>query len=138
MPEIAHAIATYLEVVDEPIATDKILNDEEIITMVQAKENKEPIGEDEDEDRVPDLPVSAAEICNAMQTIIHYKEQKNLESNLTPVELGFLRRLLKKYKHIYKKSKKQTKITSFFNSQDLYFHNSSDLYPQGSYFQDYS
>ncbi|CAG8770289.1 2623_t:CDS:1, partial [Racocetra fulgida] len=132
--ETAHAVATYIEVVDESIATEEVLNDEEIIAMVQAEENKEPIGEDEDEDRVPDPPVSAAEVCNAMQTVIHYKEQENAESNLTPVELGFLRRLLKKYKHIYEKSKKQTKITSFFDSQDLYLHNSSlhlhDLYPK--------
>ncbi|KAF0523218.1 hypothetical protein F8M41_015443 [Gigaspora margarita] len=82
-PETAHALATYLEVVDEPIATDEILNDEKIIATVQAEENEEPIGEDENEDGVPDLPISAAEICNMMQTIIHYEEQENSESNLT-------------------------------------------------------
>ncbi|KAF0488208.1 hypothetical protein F8M41_022409 [Gigaspora margarita] len=59
-PETAHAVATYLEVVDEPIATE-VLNNEEIIATVQAKENEEPIGEDKDENRVPDPPVSAAE-----------------------------------------------------------------------------
>ncbi|CAG8626543.1 14454_t:CDS:2 [Gigaspora margarita] len=59
-PEIAHAVATYLEVVDEPIATKEVLNDKEIIATVQAKENKEPIGKDKDEDGVPNLLVSAA------------------------------------------------------------------------------
>ncbi|KAF0452395.1 CENP-b protein 1 [Gigaspora margarita] len=132
-PETAHAVATYLEIVDEPIATEEVLNDEEIIATVQAEKNKEPIGKDEDEDGEPDPPVSAAKVCNAMQTVIHYEEQENSESNLTLVELGFLRKLLKKYKHIYEKSKKQTRITSFFDSQDLYLHNSSDPYPQESY-----
>ncbi|KAF0506075.1 hypothetical protein F8M41_019196 [Gigaspora margarita] len=51
VPEIAYAIAMYLEVVDEPIATEEIFNDEEIIATVQAKENEEPISKDEDEDR---------------------------------------------------------------------------------------
>ncbi|CAG8814050.1 6024_t:CDS:1, partial [Racocetra fulgida] len=53
---------------------------EEIISKlpdVQAKKNKEPIGEDEDEDGEPNPPVSAAKVCNAMQTVIHYKEQEN-------------------------------------------------------------
>ncbi|CAG8853090.1 4004_t:CDS:2, partial [Gigaspora margarita] len=137
----------------------EILNDKEIISMVQADENEELVRQEiDDEDEVPDPPVTAAEAFNAMQTIIHYEEQEISELNLSLKELGFLRNLLKEYKCVYEKSKKQKKITSFFNFQgshsydsylqdtylqDLYFQDSysqdsypQDLYSQGSYFQD--
>ncbi|CAG8789031.1 6822_t:CDS:2, partial [Gigaspora rosea] len=147
-PETAQVITTYLQVIDEPVATEEILDDEGIISMVQADENEESVSQEiEDEDEVPDPPVTAAEVFNAMQTVIRYEEQENSESNLSLEELGFLRNLLKEYKRVYEKSKKQKKITSFFNFQgshsydshpDLYFQDlySQDPYPQDSYSQD--
>ncbi|CAG8555348.1 1840_t:CDS:2 [Cetraspora pellucida] len=57
-----------------------------------------------------------------MQIVIRYKEQKNLESNLSLEELGFLRNLLKEYKHLY--------------FQDLYSQDFQDSYFQNSYSQD--
>ncbi|CAG8714417.1 17761_t:CDS:1, partial [Racocetra fulgida] len=36
-PEMAKAVAIYIQVVDKPIATEEILNDEEIIATVQAE-----------------------------------------------------------------------------------------------------
>ncbi|CAG8504864.1 35065_t:CDS:2 [Racocetra persica] len=75
----AHAIVTYIEIVDKPITTKDVLNDEEIIAIVQAKENKEPISKDKNEDGVLNLPVSAAEVCNMMQIFIHYEEQENAD-----------------------------------------------------------
>ncbi|CAG8712151.1 43343_t:CDS:2, partial [Gigaspora margarita] len=39
-PETAQAITTYLQIVDESVATEEILDDKEIISMVQANKNK--------------------------------------------------------------------------------------------------
>ncbi|CAG8790378.1 18785_t:CDS:1, partial [Racocetra fulgida] len=153
-PKTAQATITYLQLIDEPAATEEILDDEGIISMVQADENEESVRQEiKDEDEVPDPPVTAAEVFNAMQTVIRYEEQENSESNLSLEELEFLRNLLKEYKRVYEKSKKQQKITSFFNfqsshpydsqlqdtySKDLYFQDSysQDLYLQDSYSQD--
>ncbi|CAG8682506.1 15464_t:CDS:2, partial [Dentiscutata erythropus] len=92
-PETAQAISTYLQIIDESIATEEVLDDKGI-------------------------------------TIVRYEEQESSESNLSLEELGFLRKLLREYKRVYEKSKKQTKITSFFNFQD------SRSYSQDSPFQD--
>ncbi|CAG8815340.1 28440_t:CDS:2, partial [Gigaspora margarita] len=102
-------------------------------------ENEESVRQEiDDEDEVPDPPVIAAKAFNTIQTIIHYEEQEISESNLSLKELGFLRNLLKEYKRIYEKSKKQKKITSFFNFQGSYSYDShpQDTYPQDLYFQD--
>ncbi|CAG8582334.1 14619_t:CDS:2, partial [Dentiscutata heterogama] len=77
-PETAQIITTYLQVIDEPVATEEILDDEGIISMVQADENEESVSQEiEGEDEVPDPPVTAAEVFNAMQTVIRYKAQEN-------------------------------------------------------------
>ncbi|CAG8555365.1 1841_t:CDS:2, partial [Cetraspora pellucida] len=41
--ETAHATITYLQLIDEPAATEEIFNDKEIISMVQADENEESV-----------------------------------------------------------------------------------------------
>ncbi|CAG8721496.1 34107_t:CDS:1, partial [Racocetra persica] len=140
-PETAQAIQIYLQIIDKSIAMKEILDDERIISMLQAKENEELIGQkDKDEDKIPNLLVAAAEAYDTIQTIIHYKEQESSELNLSLEELEFLRKLLKEYKRVYEKSKKQTKITSFFKLQGSYsyFQDSSlqDLSSQNPYSQD--
>ncbi|CAG8746351.1 12759_t:CDS:1, partial [Gigaspora rosea] len=55
-PETAQAITTYLQIIDESVSTEEILNNEEIISMIQADENEESIGQEIDEDEVPDPP----------------------------------------------------------------------------------
>ncbi|CAG8633991.1 16833_t:CDS:2, partial [Cetraspora pellucida] len=40
-PETAQIITTYLQVIDESVVTEEILDDKEIISIVQADENKE-------------------------------------------------------------------------------------------------
>ncbi|CAG8518677.1 1087_t:CDS:2, partial [Dentiscutata heterogama] len=85
------------------------------------------------DDEVPKPLVTVAEVYSAMKIIVCYKEQENSESNLSLKELEFLKKLFKKYNHVNKKSKKQSRITSFFTSQDSY---SNDLYLQNFYLQD--
>ncbi|CAG8533221.1 6993_t:CDS:2 [Cetraspora pellucida] len=90
-PETAQAITTYLQVIDEPVATEEILDDEVIISIVQADENEESISQKiNEEDKVPDPSVTPAKVFNAMQTVICYEKQKNSESNLPLEELEFL------------------------------------------------
>ncbi|CAG8442580.1 3732_t:CDS:2, partial [Gigaspora rosea] len=59
---IAQIMERYIQIVNEPVATEGILNDEEIITMVY----------------------------NAIQPVLQYEEQTNSESNLELAELEFL------------------------------------------------
>ncbi|CAG8706520.1 4589_t:CDS:2, partial [Dentiscutata heterogama] len=126
---------------DQHTENNTLLENEEIEEIVaklldETKENNKLIGqEDEDKDEVPDLLVVATEAYDTMQTIICYEEQESSESNLSFEELEFLRKLLKKYKYVHEKSKKQTKITSFFNLQDSYSY-SQDSSLQDLYFQD--
>ncbi|CAG8550046.1 25051_t:CDS:2 [Cetraspora pellucida] len=113
MPETAHTTITYLQLINEPAATEEILNDEKIISIIQADENEKLVEQEIDKDEVPDLPVIAAEVFNAMQIVIYYEEQENSESNLSLKELGFLRNLLKEYKCTNEISKNKKKLLVF-------------------------
>ncbi|CAG8833838.1 1413_t:CDS:1, partial [Gigaspora margarita] len=93
------AITTYLQIINKSVAIKEILNCEEIISIVQANKNKEPIRQEIDEDKVSDLPIIATKVFNTMQTVICYEKQKILELNLLLEKLEFLRNLLKEYKH---------------------------------------
>ncbi|CAG8599072.1 1667_t:CDS:2 [Gigaspora rosea] len=94
---IAQIMERYIQIVDEPVATEGMLNDEEIITMVQAEENEQEQESDDDEEPPP-LPVIAKEVYNAIQTVLRYEEQTNSESNLELAELEFLRKLNNNYR----------------------------------------
>ncbi|CAG8810079.1 10620_t:CDS:2, partial [Gigaspora margarita] len=98
---IAQTMERYVQIVDEPVAKKGILDNEEIITMVQAKENEQ----------------ETKEVYSAIQTVLRYEEQTNLESNLELAELEFLRKLNNNYRHLYRKSKKQMPITFFFTPE---------------------
>ncbi|CAG8600061.1 5802_t:CDS:2, partial [Cetraspora pellucida] len=100
-PETTQAITTYLQVIDEPTVTEDILDDDRIVAIIQAEENKELIRQEfeDDDDEVPDPSVTATEVYNAIKTVICYKKQKNSELNLFFEELSFLKQLLKEYKH---------------------------------------
>ncbi|CAG8438760.1 17478_t:CDS:2 [Cetraspora pellucida] len=87
--QIAQAMEKYVQTVNEPIATEGLLENEEIITMVQAEENDQQQESDDDEEP-PLPPVTTKEVYNAIQTVLRYEEQMNSESNLEPEELEFL------------------------------------------------
>ncbi|CAG8533187.1 4867_t:CDS:2 [Racocetra fulgida] len=105
--KIAQTMERYIQIIDEPIATEG------------AKENNQEQESDDDDKEPPPPPVTAKEVHNAIQTILHYEEQTNSELNLEPNELEFLRKLNNNYRHAHKKSKKQMQITSFFISEYL-------------------
>ncbi|CAG8701858.1 14744_t:CDS:1, partial [Dentiscutata heterogama] len=59
-PEIAQVITTYLQVINEPVATKEILDNERIISIVQADKNEESVSQEiNDEGEVSDLPITA-------------------------------------------------------------------------------
>ncbi|CAG8701628.1 42504_t:CDS:2 [Gigaspora margarita] len=63
---IAQTMKRYVQIVDKPVATEGILDDEEIITMFQAEENEQ----ESDDDEEPSPPVIAKEVYSAIQTIL--------------------------------------------------------------------
>ncbi|CAG8806011.1 36319_t:CDS:2, partial [Gigaspora margarita] len=64
---IAQIMERYIQIVDKPVATEEILNDEEIITMVQAEENEQ----ESDDDKEPSPPpVIAKKVYSAIQTVL--------------------------------------------------------------------
>ncbi|CAG8560440.1 10556_t:CDS:1 [Dentiscutata heterogama] len=67
--EIAQSIERYIQIINEPVATEGMLNDEEIITMVQAEENEQEQESDDDEEPPPP-PVTAKEVYNAIYTVL--------------------------------------------------------------------
>jgi len=115
--EIAQSMERYIQIINEPVATEGMLNNEEIITMVQAKENEQEQESDNDDEKPPPPSVIAKEVYNAIQTVLRYEEQTNSESNLELAELEFLQKLNNNYRRVYGKSKKQTPITTFFTSE---------------------
>ncbi|KAF0521881.1 hypothetical protein F8M41_015660 [Gigaspora margarita] len=54
MPKIAQAITTYLQIIDKSVATEEILDDKEIISMVQADKNEKLIRQEIDKDEISD------------------------------------------------------------------------------------
>ncbi|CAG8623534.1 17662_t:CDS:2 [Gigaspora margarita] len=84
---IAQTMERYVQIVDEPVATEGMLDDEKIITIVQAEENEQKSNDDEEP---PPPPIIAKEIYSTIQTVLRYEEQTNSESNLELAELEFL------------------------------------------------
>ncbi|CAG8580639.1 103_t:CDS:2, partial [Scutellospora calospora] len=85
---IAQIMERYIQIVNEPVAMEGMLNDEEIITIVQAEENEQEQESDDDEEPPPPS-VTAKEVYNTIQTVLRYKKQTNSESNLELAELEF-------------------------------------------------
>jgi len=78
----------YVQSINDPIATEGILSDQDIIGFVVSK-----TAEDEsDEDEAPPPPlVTVKEVHSAMQTVLRFEEQANSESNIRSEELHFLK-----------------------------------------------
>jgi hypothetical protein len=111
--EVTLAMERYIQTIDEPVITEDILSDQDIVAMVRSEEIEDNEQESEDEALPPPL-VTVTEVYNAMQTVLRYEEQADSESNLKPDELQFLRKMYKQYRWVCEKSKKQTSITRFF------------------------
>src|SRR2546421_490202 len=72
--KIAHDIEQYMQILDEPITTETILNDEEIIAMVQTdmalEQDLDP--GDTDENEMPPPLVSLQQACDVLRKTIRY------------------------------------------------------------------
>ena len=100
----------YVLSINDTIATEGILSDQDIIGFVVSKTAEDE--SDEDEAPPPSL-VTVKEVHSAMQTVLRFEEQANSESNIRSEELHFLRKLHKQYQREYEKLKKQTSIREF-------------------------
>ncbi|CAG8451452.1 3373_t:CDS:2 [Cetraspora pellucida] len=93
--------------------SSKMLNDKEIITMVQAEENKQEQESNNNNKEPSPLSVIAKEMYNIIQTVLQYKEQTNSESNLKLAKLKFLYKLITTT-GIYMESPKTNTNYNFF------------------------
>ncbi|CAG8783180.1 3141_t:CDS:2, partial [Dentiscutata erythropus] len=91
--KVAQAIERYIQIINKPIATEGLLEDNEIIAMVQAEENDQQQESDDDDEEPPPPPVTTTKIHNAIKTVLRYEEQINSESNLELEELEFLQKI---------------------------------------------
>ncbi|RHZ87116.1 hypothetical protein Glove_40g7 [Diversispora epigaea] len=76
--KLINEIETYINAIDEPLLTEDILFESEIITMVVAdneiENNLSPDSEEETEES-PLPPVTSKEALNALKVLIRYEEQ---------------------------------------------------------------
>ena len=114
--EIARDIEQYMQILDEPIATETILNDEEIIVMVQAdmalEQDLDPGDTDEDEMPPPPL-VSLQQACDALRKTIRYQEQLEEGKGFKLEYVNIMRKRLVGLEYEYEKTKKQSSILPF-------------------------
>ncbi|CAG8488622.1 5005_t:CDS:2 [Cetraspora pellucida] len=68
--KIAQSIERYIQIIDKPVVIEEMLNDEEIITMIQAEENEQEQESDDDNEEPSPSLVTAKEIYNAIQTVL--------------------------------------------------------------------
>jgi hypothetical protein len=114
--EITCEIEQYLHMLDKPIATEDMLNDEEIIAMVRADMALEQdLGsEDTDEDEMLPPPlVSLQEACDALRTTVRYQEQLEEGKGFKLEYMNIIRKRLVSLEYEYDKAKKQSSILSF-------------------------
>ncbi|CAG8631829.1 5441_t:CDS:2 [Racocetra fulgida] len=102
---LLNANESEMDAIDESAENDTLLDNDEIEEIIAKLPDENPY--------MPETSQTVATYIQVVDKLIAMEEV--LESNLTLKELGFLKKLLKEYKLIYKKSKKQSKITSFFN-----------------------
>ncbi|RHZ73905.1 hypothetical protein Glove_228g87 [Diversispora epigaea] len=98
----------YNNAIDEPLATEDILSESEIVTMImtdnEIENNPSPDSEEEEEE----LPsVTSKEALNALKILIRYEEQL---SDNDEISFNDLRKRLPLYERKYEKTKKQVSL----------------------------
>jgi len=106
----------YVIAVDEPIATEDVLEDNEIVEMVLADAEIETgIIEDSEEEleESPPTLVTITEAYEALQKVMRFEEQLE-EENSNIEKLQLFRRRLYDYGKMYENSKKQVSLDRYF------------------------
>ncbi|RHZ86385.1 hypothetical protein Glove_51g17 [Diversispora epigaea] len=106
---------TYINTINELLATEDILSESEIATMIMADneiENNSFSDFDEEEEEVPS-PVTSKEALNALKILIRYEEQL---SDNNENSINNLRKKLLLYERMYEKTKKQVSLEHMWDN----------------------
>jgi hypothetical protein len=111
-------IEDYIIAIDEPLATENILEDIEIVDMVLADAQIEAgtIKDSEEElEESPPAVITITEAYEALKKIIRFEEQL-VEESFSIENRNLLRKRLYDYEKMQEKSKKQVTIDQYFRS----------------------
>ncbi|CAG8834987.1 39329_t:CDS:2, partial [Gigaspora margarita] len=83
--ELISDLKLYYKIVDKPVTTEDIINDNEILAMVHRTFDPKPIATDSKEDKVPPAPsVNLSEAINILQLLIQFQEQRESDDGFKP------------------------------------------------------
>lgn len=117
--ELVNKMQTYCDVVDDPLPTEDIMSDKQIIKMVSAEFSSNPAAPDSEEENEepPPLSVSISEALNALHTLIQFQEQQEDGKGFNPSELEVLRKKVREFDKLKEAAKQQTNLMQFFNRE---------------------
>ena len=111
-------IEDYIIAIDEPLATENILEDIEIVDMVLADAQIEAGTIEDSEEELEESPpavITITEAYEALKKIIRFEEQL-VEESFSIENRNLLRKRLYDYEKMQEKSKKQVTIDQYFHS----------------------
>ncbi|CAG8783512.1 13681_t:CDS:2, partial [Racocetra persica] len=81
----------YYTIINEPLATEDIMNDDEILVMVYETFNLEQVITNSEEDNVPPTPlVNLSKAINTLNILIRFQEQRENDNEFKSEELDML------------------------------------------------
>ena len=112
-----HNMEAYINTIDEPVTTEELLEDDEIINLIQADsmmENDDVQPNSDEENEAPPPPsVSVTEAYDALKTLITYCEQHAPETELNNDEIKMLRKKVSIFEVMTIQAKKQTNLDAW-------------------------
>jgi len=107
----ASQVENYIKAVDEPLATEEILTEADIVSMVKADVmvESETVLSDTDGNDVVVKPMSNMEALTHLKGLIQFQEQSPDEV-FTSDELNILRRKISTFEYLIDKAKKQSSL----------------------------
>ncbi|CAG8462970.1 9925_t:CDS:2, partial [Dentiscutata heterogama] len=116
--ELKKDLELYYRVIDEPLATEDVMNDDEILAIVHETFDPESTVTDSEEDEVsPPPPVNLPEAINALNVLIQFQEQRESDNGFKPEELDMLHKKVYHFEKMKNASKKQTDLFCYFGDQ---------------------
>jgi hypothetical protein len=109
--KLINEIETYIDAIDEPLATEDILSESEIVSMIMADdeiENNPSPDSEKEEEELPLPHITSKEALNALKILIRYEEQLSDDDN--GISSSDLRKRLSLYERRYEKNKKQVSL----------------------------
>lgn len=100
----------YINVIEEPVTTEELLEDSEIVDMLQADDmiENDILNLDEENEELPPPPISVMEASNALKILITFYEQT--ETIFSNDEVKMLRKKVPIFEVMKIEAKKQTSL----------------------------